>query len=78
VSLQSVENQLVPKTRRYFVAPQGLDDLAALLLNGNKPVLKHVFLRKHEVSEVPSQCIDGVCRSKTVEFIDQFVKEILM
>jgi hypothetical protein len=52
--------------------------LMALLLNGNEPVLKHVFLRKHEVFEIPSQSIDDVCRTKTVEFIDQFVKEVLM
>jgi hypothetical protein len=40
-----------PKRVWYLIAPQCLDEVTALLLKGNKPMLKHVFLHKHDVFE---------------------------
>jgi hypothetical protein len=69
---------LFPKPGRYFSTPQGLDEVTALLLNDNKPMLQHVFLRKHDVSEISGQSTEEVCRTITVEGIDQFVKDVLI
>jgi hypothetical protein len=69
---------LIPKLGRYFSPPHGLDELTALLLNNNKPMLQYVFIHKHNFFEKFGQCIEVVCRTITVEGIGQFVNEVLI